>query len=385
MAIITKQLDVDVLTLAKRRVQNTFSNGVPIYLSISGGKDSIVLCDLVYKEILKGNISPRLLEVVFVDEEAMHDEVIRIVEDWRDKFMKVGAKFTWFCIEAKHFNCFNQLSNDESFIMWDRYAKDTWVRPMPEYAVTQHPLLRPRQETYQDFLTKYCSDGLSLTGVRVAESYQRRQGISAMFTRDGDHTTGDAKVSIIYDWSDSDIWLYIQNEKLDFPMTYMNLYQIGTARNKMRLSQFFSIDTAQSLVSLSEYDPTLMERITKREPNAYLAMMYWDTEMFRRSSKGRKNSEKDKVEEKDYHAELINMFDNMDTYFTTPTARKVAISYKRWYMRNIGNMSDKVYKMMYEALVAGDPKQRVLRSLGAIATEERRNVLGTEEEITGWK
>ena len=384
MAIITKQLDVDVLTLAKRRVVNTFSNGVPIYLSISGGKDSIVLCDLVYKEILKGTISPRHLEVVFVDEEAMHGEVIRIVEDWREKFLAVGAKFTWFCIEAKHFNCFNQLSNDESFIMWDRYSKDTWVRDMPEYAVTQHPLLKPRQETYQEFLVKYCSDGLSLTGVRVAESYQRRQGISAMFTRDGDHTSGDPKISIIYDWTDSDVWLYIQNEGLDFPLTYMHLYQIGMGRNKMRLSQFFSIDTARSLVSLGEFDPTLMERVLKREPNAYLAMMYWDTEMFRRSSKARTTVEKDTVA-KDYHAEIIKMFDDMDTYFPSPTAYKVAQAYKGWYMRNLGNMSNKIYKMMYEALVAGDPKLRVLRTLGVQSTKDRRAVLGTEEEITGWK
>ena len=384
MAIITKQLDVDVLTLARKRVVNTFSNGVPIYLSISGGKDSIVLCDLVYKEILKGTISPRWLEVVFVDEEAMHGEVIRIVEDWRKKFLAVGARFTWFCIEANHFNCFNQLSNDESFVMWDRYKKDVWVREMPEFAVTQHPLLKPRQETYQEFLIKYCSDGLSLTGVRVAESYQRRQGISAMFTRDGDHTSGDPKISIIYDWADSDIWLYIRNEGLDFPLTYMHLYQIGMGRNKMRLSQFFSIDTARSLVSLGEFDPTLMERVLKREPNAYLAMMYWDTEMFRRSSKNRTEVEKDRVE-KDYHAEILKMFDDMSTYFPTPTAYKVAQSYQRWYMRNLGNMSNKIYKMMYEALVAGDPKSRVLRTLGVQLTKDRRAALGTEEEITGWK
>src|SRR5699024_10345431 len=106
---------------------------------------------------------------------------------------------------VKHFNCFNQLTSDESFITWDRYAKDKWVRPMPEYAVTQHTLLRPRQETYQEFLHKYTSDGLNLTGVRVAESYQRRQGISSMFTRGGDHTSNAPKVSIIYDWKDSDV------------------------------------------------------------------------------------------------------------------------------------------------------------------------------------
>lgn len=385
MAIIVKELDVDVVTLAKRRVQNTFSNGVPIYLSMSGGKDSIVLCDLVYQEILKGTISPRLLEVVFIDEEAMHDEVIRLVELWREKFLAVGAKFTWFCIEANHFNCFNQLTSDESFVMWDRYKKDVWVREMPEYAVTEHPLLKPRQETYQEFMTKYTSDGLSLTGIRVAESYQRRQGISAMFTRDGDHTTNEGKVSIIYDWKDNDVWLYIKENNLDFPLTYMNLYQIGMSRYHMRLSQFFSIDTARTLVSLAEYDHTLMERVMKREPNAYLAMMYWDTEMFRRSSKAKPKGEEDS-EEIDYHAEIIKMFNDMETYFPTPNAYKVAKAYKAWYMRSLGNISDYIYKRMYGALVAGDPKMRVLRALPAELARERRNKLGVEEEeITGWK
>ena len=44
------------------------------------------------------------------------------VREWRKKFMLIGAKFEWFCLEVKHYNCFNELSNDETFICWDRYT-----------------------------------------------------------------------------------------------------------------------------------------------------------------------------------------------------------------------------------------------------------------------
>ena len=32
-----------------------------------------------------------------------------------------------FCLEVKHYNCFNELSNDETFICWDRYKKDVCI------------------------------------------------------------------------------------------------------------------------------------------------------------------------------------------------------------------------------------------------------------------
>ena len=87
----------------------------------------------------------------------------------------------------------------------------------------------------------------------------------------------------LYDWRDTDIWRYIRDKELAFPDTYMHLYQTGSTRRQMRISQFFSIDTARSLVKMEEYEPGLMDRITRREPNAYLAALYWDTEMFRGS------------------------------------------------------------------------------------------------------
>ena len=79
----------------------------------------------------------------------------------------------------------------------------------------------------------------------------------------------------------------------------------------MRVSQFFSIDTAKSLVKMNEYYPDLMERIVRREPNAYLASLYWDSEMFGRSTAARKQNEKG-IQEKIIRQRFLELFSDME-------------------------------------------------------------------------
>ena len=92
--------------------------------------------------------------------------------------------------------------------------------------------------------------------------------------------TNKHQVFPIYDWTNNDVWLYLLNEHVDIPEIYLFLWQAGTRKGQLRVSQFFSVDTARSLVKMNEYYPDLMERVTRREPNAYLAALYWDSEMF---------------------------------------------------------------------------------------------------------
>lgn len=381
--LITHEHDKNVLEVAKLRIENTFSNGVPVYLSTSGGKDSIVMSDIVYQMCITGQVDKSLLTVVFIDEEAMHQDVIDIVSTWRKKWLMIGVPFEWYCIEAVHFSCFNQLTSDESFIMWDRYKKDVWVRDMPSFAITDHPLLDKRREPYQSFLEKRCMGGISLIGVRAAESVQRRINLAMKFAvteSDGMGVAGTKKMMPIYDFTDNDIWLYIRENRLDFPKTYLNLYQIGQPRNKLRLSQFFSIDTAQVLVGLAEYDSELMDKVIKREPNAYLAMMYWDSEMFRRSSPARRKMEKQ--ENIDYKQKLIELVSDIDGNFDGENARKIANAYRRLVIRNHDKMTQKVAKRVYEALKAGDPKMRSYRGvLSSISSD----YVKTSKIVENWK
>jgi predicted phosphoadenosine phosphosulfate sulfurtransferase len=352
---------IDVVEAAERRIKNVFSNGLPVYMSFSGGKDSLALGQLVLSLIQRGQIRPELLTVQFVDEEAIFPCIEQTVLNWRRKLMLAGAGFDWLCVEVKHFNCFNDLSEDETFICWDSAKEDVWVRRPPAFAVRSHPLLRPRKDSYQDFMPRLCMDGITITGVRAAESVQRLQYMSSLNMGAGS-MTGHGHIYPIYDWRTNDVWLYLRDQGVEIPEIYLQLWQSGAARGQLRVSQFFSIDTARSLVRLNEYYPDLMERIIRREPNAYLAALYWDSEMFGRRTRTRKELEGGE-DTRDHKALLTEMFSNMARYFTTPHKLTVAKKYRNLFIKISPFATARDYREMYDALIRGDPKFRTYRAL----------------------
>lgn len=361
MAVKRRESSIDVVKAAEIRITNVFNNGLPVFMSFSGGKDSLCMAQLVYNLVQRGKVNPSQLVVQFIDEEAIFPCIEKTVKNWRKRFILMGAKFEWYCLEVRHYNCFNELSNDESFICWDREKEDVWVRQPPSFAIRSHQLLKSRVETYQDFLPRTCQSGITMTGIRTAESVQRLQNIATM-TRAGKTMTAKHQIFPIYDWTNNDVWLYLLNEHVEIPDIYLYLWQAGTRKGQLRVSQFFSIDTARSLVKMNEYYPDLMERVIRREPNAYLAALYWDSEMFGRNSATRRSIEADS-DKKDYKAELIKMFNNMDVYFTTEHKRQIASKYRNFFIRVAPIATEKDYKIIYEGLISGDPKLRTYRAL----------------------
>lgn len=361
MAVKRRESSIDVVKAAEIRITNVFNNGLPVFMSFSGGKDSLCMAQLVYNLVQRGKVNPSQLVVQFIDEEAIFPCIEKTVKNWRKRFILMGAKFEWYCLEVRHYNCFNELSNDESFICWDREKEDVWVRQPPSFAIRSHQLLKPRVETYQDFLPRTCQSGITMTGIRTAESVQRLQNIATM-TRAGKTMTAKHQIFPIYDWTNNDVWLYLLNEHVEIPDIYLYLWQAGTRKGQLRVSQFFSIDTARSLVKMNEYYTDLMERVIRREPNAYLAALYWDSEMFGRNSATRRSIEADS-DKKDYKAELIKMFNNMDVYFTTEHKRQIASKYRNFFIRVAPIATEKDYKIIYEGLISGDPKLRTYRAL----------------------
>lgn len=361
MGVVSIESCIDVVKATEKRIMNIFSNKLPVYLSFSGGKDSLCLADIVYRLIQQGKINPKQLIVVFVDEEAIYPCVEKIVLKWRKRFLLAGAKFEWWCVEVKHYNCFNGLENDESFICWDRTKQDSWIRSRPPFAITSHPLLRRRIDTYQDFFGRILKGGINIIGTRAAESIQRLRNF-ASFKKSNNGLNLSNQTFPIYDWKTKDVWLYLYEHNIEIPDVYLYLWQSGIGKGQLRISQFFSIDTARSLVKMSEYYPNLLERIVKREPNAYLAALYWDSEMFGRSTRKRKSLEASESN-KDYKKLLLDLFSNMTKHFTSKMSLTVAKNYRFLYMRFSMVFDDEMYKKVYEALVAGDPKLRTYRSL----------------------
>ena len=352
-----------VVEAAVKRIKNVFSNGVPVYMSLSGGKDSICMADLVYQLIRKGEVDPKQLTLVFIDEEAIYDCCIEAMMQWRKKFLMAGCpEFRWYCLPLKQVSCFNQLENSESWITWEPGKEDVWVRKPPPFAIMKSPYLTGiGKENYQTFLPRITKDGIMLTGVRAAESVQRLQYM-AMLNLGRKGITGNNIIFPIYDWKDKDVWLYIRDHHLDIPEAYLWIYQAGENRHSLRISNFFAADSLRGLKHVAETDPDLWSRIEKREPNAYLVMLYWDTEWYKRRSVTRRKNEAG--EKKDYKELTRQMlFENFDKHFTNPTTRRVAAQYKRLYIKTDGMARPRDYRKMHDALIAGDPKMRSLRAI----------------------
>src|SRR5690625_3379468 len=365
MAIIRKESKYNVVQMAEKRVKNIFSNGLPVYRSFSGGKDSLALATLVYNLIQRGEIDSRQLIINYCDEEAIYPCIERTIKEWRKKFMMVGAKFNWYCLEIRHFNALNKLTTDESFICWDRFKSDVWVRKKPPYAINYHPLFKPRKDTYQQFLARIEADGLTITGVRVYESMQRLINFSRS-------TSVTRQLQPIYDWKDSDVWLYLLENDVKIPEAYMHMYQTGKSKGEMRISMFFSSDTVGSLVTMNQYYPDLMNRIIKREPNAYLVSLYWDSEMFKKNTRRRKKLEVNE-EKKNYRDEVMKLLSDINKNFDTVQERELAREYRKVILQGSLYMQEKHYKTIYESMLVGDPYKRTLRAIrGTIFDDARK-------------
>lgn len=199
-------------------------------------------------------------------------------------------------------------------------------------------------------------NGIQLIGLRATESVQRLKTISMK----------KLPTNIfypIYDWHDDDVWLYIKENNLEFPEIYIRLYEAGVSRQKLRLCSFFGDTTVVGLKNIAETDPDLWEKIERRYPNAYLVLLYWDSEMFKRQT--RKRTQLESAEEKtDYKAKLYDiLFINTDKYNIPPETKKLLKTWKRLFVDFGEYITHKLYKLSCEAILCGDPKLRTFRAI----------------------
>ena len=363
MAIKKIESDIDVLTAAKQRIRNIWKTAPRLYLMFSCGKDSLCVSSLIYDMILSGELDASKLRVVFIDEEALYPSMVEAAERWRKNFMRVGVPFDWYCLPFKQVCTLDSLSASESWVTWEPGKEDVWMRTPPPYAIVKSDILKyAGQMNYQTFCAKAFSDGIQIVGLRVAESYTRLFSIAVM------DSTGykSRKFYPIYDWENDDVWLYIKERGLEFPEIYIHLYEAGVNKNMLRLSAFFGDKTTQGLRWIVQTDPQLWERIERRMPNAYLVLLYWDSEMFARSTKKRqKNEAQSEALEKKNYKELCAdlLFKNTDKYRINHDTLKTLRLWRRLYIKSDGMATEKHYQKMFETIVNGDPKLRDLRSL----------------------
>ena len=97
MPVKKLQSTLNVLEAAKLRIKNVFANGCKVYLSFSSGKDSLCMSSITYDLIRSGEINPKQLTVIFVDEEGLYPSMVEAAERWRAVPVAVPAVQTGIC------------------------------------------------------------------------------------------------------------------------------------------------------------------------------------------------------------------------------------------------------------------------------------------------
>ena len=251
----------NVLHAARNRISLLFDNFETINVSVSSGKDSLVLYHLTLQEAIKRN---RKIVVFFLDQEAEYAASIDIIK-----------------ILMKHPNVIPQwyqvpiyLTNATSYSDYFLYAwgeNEQWIREKDPQAIKEIDQKYPKR--FYEFFDWYESkntDAAYLVGLRADESLTRFRAVTKFegWNKLRWSTTtakGANKFYPIYDWGTKDIWKFIY----DFNIAYNKIYDLMylsnySIYNHMRVSNLVHEKSFKCLVDLPKFEPETYNKLCKR-------------------------------------------------------------------------------------------------------------------------
>lgn len=88
MAIKRCESSIDVVKAAKIRIRNVFQNGLPVYMSFSGGKDSLCMAQLVRELMGEG----KSVEEIGKQLGMRPEEIFRLSDFSKEDFLNMMIK-----------------------------------------------------------------------------------------------------------------------------------------------------------------------------------------------------------------------------------------------------------------------------------------------------
>ena len=297
-----KYMPTNVYDAAIRRIDDSLDEFQAFYVSLSGGKDSGVLLQLV---IDRARIAGRLpVPVMFFDWETCYRTTIEFVERMMLDRPGVVEPY-WLCMPE----CEDNGSSifERYWKPWDPAKQDKWVRPMPTHDCVIHPGNMPeawRQwydpDKYSVWVVKHFGDWLAdqksvadvccFIGMRTDESYGRHMLIAAQKNRtkknpwtyksieNGEKTWLSMP---IYDWTIPDIWKATHRNGYDYNRAYDRMYLAGKDPLQMRICNAYGESQKQDLDQWRLVEPETWSRLVERVEGANFGCMYNRTNMNR--------------------------------------------------------------------------------------------------------
>jgi len=284
-----KFLGDNVYNVTLKRLNYIFSKFDHIVIAFSGGKDSGVLLELVYKyyKICSKKVK---VSVYHLDYEGGYEYTLQYVKKSMGKYSEFDYYHICLPISA---SCGISMYQS-TWLPWDPEKKDIWLNKPPEQALTlENHEFEFFQVGMKDYLfQKKLSRWLHLknnakrtavlVGLRAQESLNRY----ATVTRDNTTTMfGTIRYSSrvyhnifnfypLYDWKVEDIWTAYGKFRWDYNELYNLYYQAGVPLGEMRVANPFHDCGVHSLNLYQAIDPDTWGKMIGRVNGVNFASIY---------------------------------------------------------------------------------------------------------------
>ena len=265
--------DKTVLKASRERISYIFDEFDNIIVSVSGGKDSTVLCHLALQEARKRG---RKIGIFFLDEEVVYRNTVEQVEYLMSLYPENTNRF-WLQIP---FNLTNSTSfADGQVKCWEQSKKKLWMHPRKKENIltktwSHETKIADKNKGFGFYDVLYnfelsFENTAFLVGLRADESLNRyRTMVKHKGYKDIYWSTKRAGTNYtfypIYDWGFHDVWKYIGEQKIRYHKYYDFAYKKGKHINEIRVSSLTHEKSFKSIQDLPEFEFDTYEKLLKR-------------------------------------------------------------------------------------------------------------------------
>lgn len=297
--------DLNVYEAALTRYQTVLQEFDNYYLSISGGKDSSVMLQLMAQEARKMG---KKFSVLYIDLEAQYRATIEHINELIDITKDVVDEWYWVAMPLSLRNAASAIQ--PKWICWDKKDKDKWVR---EWPTKRDDVILCTEDHFPEDWKNWFFRGMEFEefilwfakwyngthggktaagiGIRSDESLNRFRTIvseSKERYKDFSWTTRVKCRSEIldcwnfyplYDWRTEDDWIAVAKLDLKFNQIYELMYKNGLSIHEQRLCQPYGDDQRKGLDQFRVLEPETWEKVLNRVEGVNFGNIYCRTSL----------------------------------------------------------------------------------------------------------